>query len=172
MRAKPHLLILLIVGTSLGVAQAGDDGAPTIDVTDTWVHGEVVVRADRARVLSRISDPRNVIAWEGGGTTLTMQPDGSCQRLSLDVPSAVGRIRYVERRCATSDGFASSLVESEDFEVFEAQWTLTAEGERTRVRYSLHSRPSFPVPQALARRLTGRSIRRMLAAMREDVEGP
>lgn len=166
LRAAGGLAVALLLASA---AWAADPSDPEISIDGEWVWGTVLISAPRGEVVDALKTPHNVVRWEGSGTQVTTTPDGSCLRVALDVPSAIGRIRYTERRCPTAEGYRSTLLESEDFDYFEATWVLETSEGGCRARYGLRSKPSFPVPRALAQRLTGRSIRKMLAGMRDEL---
>jgi hypothetical protein len=164
----PHLATLLLLTATPGRA-AEPPPDPQVEAKDGWVWATVHIPVARDLIFAALADPRNVIRWEGSKTQVTIVPDGACARVDLDVPSAIGLIRYAERRCPTADGYRATLIESEDFEVFEDAWVLVPDEGGTLVRYGLRSKTSFLVPQSLANRLTGKSLRKMLRGMREEL---
>lgn len=141
-----------------------------VTIVDGWVKGSIVVQADKARVLELLADPQAIARLDGRGSKITVRADGTCAQVESEVPSVMGLVKYTERRCPSDSGFHSWLVASEQFGAYEAIWRVEPVAGGIQVAYDLHTRPSIEVPDGLVDRVTRRAVRKLLGAIKDEVE--
>lgn len=137
-------------------------GAPTAAILPSQaVEGSVTVAMAPAEVLSKLADPTWVRSIDGGGTTVSVRSrDGSCVIADYSSPSVVMTVRYTIRQCPTGKGYKATLVSSDDFDSYESEWSVTADGAGSLLTYRVQIDPSMPMPSSL---VTG--------TMRKEVQG-
>jgi len=153
-----RLFVLLSMFPALALA------AP-LDVqvtTDGWVEGETEVAVSPEVALRFLSDPRNVVAAEGRGTTMTVNPNGRCAQVLAVVPTPLGDMTYESRRCALNDGYRATLVRSEDFLAYEQEWTIVETPTGVRLRCAVKHQLSIPLPASFREAFTRRAVQRLL----------
>jgi len=143
---------------------------PKVSDSGGWVRGSVEIEADKARVLEFLRDPHNISRVEGRGTKIEVRASSGCDNISAEIPTIVGAMRYVSRRCPIDGGFQDWLVSSEDFAAYEAIWNVEATANGVELRYQVRTEPTLPVPSELVVRQSKRAVRKLLRALREHLE--
>ncbi len=115
--------------------------------------------ADAARAIKLSPDVKsaNVVSRESGGCVLV---DVSTSGLS-------SALRYRTRRCPKADGYEEKMVESEDFSMNEARWTVTPSGEGSRVNFRVEAHPRMLVPEWMVEKAAQLSARAMVKRLAE-----
>jgi hypothetical protein len=142
-------------------AVAGD---PTVSTdADGTVRGEVVLAMSPSEAMTALSDPElarsinpDVVALQRLATS------GACTDLDIATRGMWRPLKMKARRCQTSNGFRETLLESDDFAVQEAIWTVSEHPEGALLEYTLKSEPNLPVPRALIQDNMRRSVKEML----------
>lgn len=147
---------------------------PQIEIEGEWVYASIEISAPTARILELIRDPYAVAEVGGRGVVVveSIPTANGCTELELLVPSALTRVRYREESCLTPAGRRSRLVQSRELKRYESTWEVIEQGEGrpALVRYNVRTAPTFPAPKALVARITARSVRYMLTAIKARLE--
>lgn len=144
---------------------------PEVEVGDGWVRGSIEIDAPKATLLDFLRDPHNIARVEGRGAEMEVRPASDCSSIHASIPTIVGTLHYIARRCPEDGGFHSWLVSSDDFTAYEAIWRVeTTDEGRSLLRYQVLSKMTLPVPRALHARQTKRAVRSLLRAVRDRFE--
>jgi len=166
-RSVSRLLLLLVL---LLPTAAFADG-PNVEVGDGWVRGSIEIDAPKDKLLEFLRDPHNIARVEGRGSEIEVRPEAGCDQVHASIPTVIGTLRYIARRCPEDGGFHSWLVSSDDFERYEAIWRVEeTEDGGSLLRYKVASKTNLPVPEALHRRQTKRAVKSLLRAVRDQFE--
>lgn len=121
-----------------------------------------------ADVRARLADPTWVSTIDAGSTTVTVRERaGDCLIADFTSPSTLMTVRYTVRQCPTANGYKSTLVSSDDFASYEAEWSVAAEGTGSLLTYRLRLTPSLPIPASF---LSG-TLRRDILSLMEQFAG-
>jgi hypothetical protein len=164
---------LLIPATGATAKGRSDRSEVTVQIREGHVIATTFIATSLPSVRALLGNPSRVAEIEGRGSEVTSRQKGLCIESNVTAPSGVGKIRYTSLSCPTSDGFRGSLVSSKQIRQMEARWTLRQAGEWVEVSYDLYVVPRIKVPQRLVALLSKRGVRRLLEAVRNELEqGP
>jgi coenzyme Q-binding protein COQ10 len=142
------------------------------------VSQEVVIDATIDRFFDIVIDYPRYPEFVPGIKACRVLEVGGEKHVEYDLDLGLRRIRYVLRHQEERPRRVSwSLVSGEILKVSNGSWELTAEGERTRARYSVDIQISRPplVPQALLDKMSDQMTRvqlpRTLEAFKARAEG-
>ncbi len=142
------------------------------------VSKEVLVQAKVEQLFDIIVDYAKYPEFVPGIKACQAREVGGETHVEYDLDLGLRRIRYVLRHEEDRPRKVSwSLVSGEVLKVSNGSWELTAEGDRTRARYSVDIQIAKPplVPQALLDRMSDQLTRvqlpRTLEAFRARAEG-
>ncbi len=106
-----------------------------VDSTGTW--GTTTIATDPHTLMSLLTDPNELTEVIRVGRVLATTPDGVCTKDTMWMAQGAGSSVFTVRTCPTTAGQHSSLVESSDLVMYEADWKLTPVADGTEVTYSL-----------------------------------
>lgn len=141
-------------------------GGPSVSVdASNTVIGTVSVSLSPDDVRGRLADPGWVATVDGGKTTVTVAGhDGACLLVDYVSPSSLVTVRYRVRQCPTAGGYRSTLVESDDFSAYEAEWIVSAEGTGSTLQYRLRLAPKVPLPASVMAAIVRGGVEDMMGA--------
>jgi hypothetical protein len=145
-----HALFLICV-LSPAVASADDDATVTVD--------------DEGRVVARIHVPASTeevraVLGDTDGQLAALSPDtlsvqttqvGPCEMVDRKTRGVWRPFAFRAKRCPTDRGWQETLVASDDFTKYEAEWELEATDHGTEVVYKIQTEINAPVPSSLVR---------------------
>lgn len=91
--------------------------------------------------------------------------DGVCDRVKTTNKGLVTDVVYIVERCYPDEGVVETLIESEDFETYEARYTLSEVEGGTLVVYTVTVGIDMPVPDWTVRLGVERSTAATLEAL-------
>lgn len=147
--------------------------APVVEVGDDHaVHGELRVPLAPAAVRAKLADPAWVAKVDASGTTVTVvERRGDCVVTDNVSPNVVKTVRYRVEQCPTASGFATTLVESNAFDAYSVRWTLTPDGDGTRIAYDLACDTTLLVPQFVIDQQTRKGVLNLLTRLQAELGG-
>jgi hypothetical protein len=112
----------------------------------------VTVQATPERVRTILADTAGALK-ELSPNTLSVEvtPDGPCERVNRQTRGIFQPLTLRSKRCPTADGWEETLMESDDFEHYEALWRVRSTESGTEVTYRIATVLTAPVPQLLVR---------------------
>ena len=176
-------LLMLAAGSARAtdVTPAGDDPATAAervnrDASGFQVEGRRVVRAPLPIVWEVLTD------YEGiPGFVSSMRESritGRGERHLVVEQAAVGRLFMFSRRMHVTlfvEEIPPTTIRFEDvvgndFEDYRGEWRIEPRGDAVEIVYRLAARPSFSVPDFIARRLFRRMARDLLDQVKTEIE--
>ena len=147
----------------LGTALAGGSSPAVVKVDDSGrVRATAWVPMAATDLHTRLADPVWQLQFDRSGTALVgRKADGACELLDYKTSGWLGA-DWTVRQCPTSTGFEQTLAESSFFSRYEAQWTLTPEGNGVRAEYVIDVGLPKMVPSGWARDKMASSVGGML----------
>ncbi|TNE84108.1 MAG: hypothetical protein EP330_30810 [Deltaproteobacteria bacterium] len=137
---------------------------------DGTVKGSVVLNVSPAEAMAALENPElartinpDVVALQQLATT------GDCTDLDISTRGMWRPLKMKARRCKTATGFHETLLESDDFTVQEATWTVSEHPDGALLEYTLKSEPNLPVPRSLVQDNMRRSVKEMLGRFVRNV---
>lgn len=159
-------LLVLALPVSARVAAT----SPDIRVeSDGSVVGRMVLDAEVDAVLAALADPVTVAEWSPSVRDARRVATGACDTIEVTMEGWVFPMRVTAERCPTAAGFATTMVESDVFREWGAEWSVRAVAGGTEVRYRLYSDIVLPVTDTFVQGKTAASMRVELAALAEAV---
>ena len=148
----------------LGLTAAA--GPPVLTTSGDALTGVVEIDASPQVIKGVLADPTSLPRISGDGTEVTiLSQDGACQVLQSVSPSAFITVRYKTRRCPTSTGFQSTLIESNAFSSYDTSWVVEPSGSGSRVTYRIELVSTLWVPRGVVRRGVRNGIESFLSNM-------
>jgi hypothetical protein len=138
--------------------------APTVTVADDGaVTGVVDLAIPPAELRARLADPTWLPTISKDGTRVTVAGrDGDCLLVDSVSPSAIMTVSYRVRTCPTPTGYASTLVESQQFSSYATSWQFKPSAAGTQATYHIRVATSTWIPDAVVRRGVRSGIEQML----------
>lgn len=84
--------------------------------------------------------------------SVEVRPDGTCEHVQRHTRGILQPLVFDSKRCPTDEGWEETLLQSEDFEHYEAMWAVRITDSGTEVTYRIGTVLTAPVPQVLVRR--------------------
>ena len=142
-------------------------------LADHRVQGSIDLRVPADTVRALIADPRTIARIDNSGTTVTLKgrTEGGCQLVHSAVSHPIASVDYLSRVCPISDGWQSSLVESEGMAAFESVWRVQESGAQTKLTYELRAIPNLPIPQFVVNSQSRSAVQSLLEKLRDHLEG-
>ena len=116
---------------------------------------EVVIEATPEEILDVIADVETMPEWSSQQQSVEIVEggdDGRPRRVKMKVKSAGISDEQVVDYTWTDDGASWSLVSAGQLKSQDAKYTLTPEGDKTRVKFELSIDPSVPIPGFILKR--------------------
>lgn len=157
----------------LGVAPASaDDGEPEVVITaDGTIEGTVVVGAPPDVVRSYLADIAMTRKLAKDVVKVDVVKDGGCELVTTYASSFI-EVTYLARRCPTETGWIETLLSSEQFSDYYAEWFVTPVRSGIELRFRLRTDLDLPVPVRIVRGTLKRSVKGTLNAIQGDLGGP
>ena len=156
MSARGALVGCLIAPFVLRTARA-EPTTPVVD-PDGFVRVSTDLPFAPQKVDAVLTDSATTMTMGKDVIDVQVQVDGSCEMLAVRTRGFTQPMTYTARRCRTAAGWASTLVQSEDFSSHDVEWATTPIEEGTRVTMRVRVKPHLPVPQLLIRSVVGNAI--------------
>jgi ribosome-associated toxin RatA of RatAB toxin-antitoxin module len=116
---------------------------------------EVVIEASPEEILGVIADVETSPDWtpqQQSVEILERDEDGKPRRVKMKVKTAGISDEQVVEYTWTDDGASWTLVSAGQLKSQEAKYTLTPEGDKTKVRFEITVDPSVPLPGFILKR--------------------
>lgn len=116
---------------------------------------EVVIDATPEEILDVIADVETMPEWSSQQQSVEIVEggdDGRPRRVKMKVKSAGISDEQVVDYTWTDDGASWTLVSAGQLKSQDAKYTLTPEGDKTRVKFELSIDPSVPIPGFILKR--------------------
>lgn len=116
---------------------------------------EVVIEATPEEILDVIADVETMPEWSSQQQSVEIVEggdDGRPRRVKMKVKSAGISDEQVVDYTWTDDGASWTLVSAGQLKSQDAKYTLTPEGDKTRVKFELSIDPSMPIPGFILKR--------------------
>lgn len=116
---------------------------------------EVVVEASPEEILAVIADVEAVPDWSPqyqSAQILDTHDDGKPRRVKIKIKAAGLTDEQVIEYSWTADSASWTLVSAGQLKAQDAKYTLTPQGEATKVRFDMAVDPSVPIPGFLLKR--------------------
>ena len=133
---------------------------------------EVVIEATPQEILDVIADVENAPTWSPqyqSAQILDTHADGRPKRVKMKVKAA-GLTDEMEVEYTFTDTSAGwTLITSGQLKSQEATYTLTPQGDKTKVRFDLKVDPSVPIPGFLLKRTLKGAMETATDGLRKQV---
>ena len=116
---------------------------------------EVVIEATPEEILDVIADVETMPEWSSQQQSVEILEggdDGRPRRVKMKVKAAGISDEQVVDYTWTDDGASWTLVSAGQLKSQDAKYTLTPEGDKTRVKFELSIDPSVPIPGFIMKR--------------------
>jgi ribosome-associated toxin RatA of RatAB toxin-antitoxin module len=134
---------------------------------------EVVIEATPAEIVDVIADIESGPQWQGAqqsAEVLETNDDGRPRQVKTKVKSAgITDELVVEYHTWSDDVVSWSLVSSKQLKTQEGRYTLTPQGDKTKVRFDLTIDPSVPIPGFILKRALKGAISDATDGLRKQV---
>lgn len=155
-----------------GIAPAGAEGAtPAVRPMAEGFCASVVVDSTPEQVRAALADPADMALRPPDMISVEATPRAGCHEIEGRTRGLLRPLAYRSLRCPTPTGFLETLVASEDFERYEAEWRIEAVEGGTRVSFRIDVLPDLPVPRALVSENVKRSAVAVVTALRDRLAG-
>lgn len=131
-------------------ASAGEKPSFTVQ-SDGSIVGRMVIDAPAPEVRQAIAvvvnDPRaytNVL-------DVRQTPEGDCRRIDRTTRGVFEPLTMHTRWCPTPKGWREYLVQSDDYNAYDVEWTVEARGTQSEVAVRVRSDVNLMVPSSLVR---------------------
>jgi ribosome-associated toxin RatA of RatAB toxin-antitoxin module len=133
---------------------------------------EVVIEASPEEILAVIADVRSAPTWSPqyqSAEVLETYGDGRPKRVKMKIKAA-GLTDEQEVEYSWTENTAGwTLIKAGQLKSQEATYTLTPQGEKTRVRFDLTIDPSVPIPGFLLKRTIKGAMETATDGLRKQV---
>lgn len=116
---------------------------------------EVVIEASPEEILDVIADVENTPTWSPQyqrSQILDTDDSGRPRRVKMTIKAAGLTDEQVIEYTWTADSVSWTLVSAGQLKAQDAKYTLTPQGEATKVRFDMEVDPSVPIPGFLLKR--------------------
>lgn len=171
-RLRRAALIVALAVTAGSATPVSADATPKIwtRITDD---GEVIavvrIPAPLASVRQALTSAERAHLYAPTTLAAKATADGACERVDLQVKGLFTPFTAKTRRCPTADGWLESLVHSDDFSDYLAEWKLQSLGDATTVHYRVRTIINVSVPHSLitsrTRKVLQTTLERLIAAV-------
>ena len=125
---------------------------PSMAISETR---EVVIEASPEEILDVIADVETMPEWSSQQQSVEILEggeDGRPRRVKMNIKSAGISDEQVVDYTWTDDSASWTLVSAGQLRSQDAKYTLTPEGDKTRVKFELTINPSVPLPGFILKR--------------------
>ncbi|MFN8071950.1 MAG: SRPBCC family protein [Mycobacterium sp.] len=133
---------------------------------------EVVIEATPEEILDVIADVRSAPTWSPqyqSAEILDTHDDGRPKRVKMKIKAA-GLTDEQEVEYSWTDTSASwTLIKAGQLKAQDASYTLTPQGDKTKVRFDLKVDPSVPIPGFLLKRTIKGAMETATDGLRKQV---
>jgi ribosome-associated toxin RatA of RatAB toxin-antitoxin module len=133
---------------------------------------EVVIEASPEEILGVIADVETSPDWtpqQQSVEILERGADGKPRRVKMKVKTAGISDEQVVEYTWTDDGASWTLVSAGQLKSQEAKYTLTPEGDKTKVKFELTIDPSVPLPGFILKRAIKGAMETATDGLRKQV---
>jgi ribosome-associated toxin RatA of RatAB toxin-antitoxin module len=133
---------------------------------------EVVIEATAEEILDVIADVEATPTWSPQyqkAVILSRHPDGRPDQVEMTVKAAGLTDVMVIEYTWTDDGVSWTLVKSGQLKAQDAGYTLTPDGEKTKVRFDMKIDLSIPMPGFLLKRTLKGGMKTATDGLRKQV---
>jgi ribosome-associated toxin RatA of RatAB toxin-antitoxin module len=133
---------------------------------------EVVIEATPTEILGVIADVETSPDWtpqQQSVEILERDEDGKPRRVKMKVKTAGISDEQVVEYTWTDDGASWTLVSAGQLKSQEAKYTLTPEGDKTKVKFDLTIDPSVPLPGFIVKRAIKGAMETATDGLRKQV---
>ncbi len=133
---------------------------------------EVVIEASPEEILDVIADVEAVPTWSPqyqSAEILDTHDDGRPRRVKIKVKAAGLTDEQVIEYRWTADSAGWTLVSAGQLKAQDAKYTLTAQGDKTKVRFDMNVDPSVPIPGFLLKRTLKGGMETATEGLRKQV---
>ncbi|HEU0190293.1 MAG TPA: SRPBCC family protein [Mycobacterium sp.] len=116
---------------------------------------EVVIEASPEEILGVIADIENTPAWSPqykNAEILDTHDDGRPRRARMRITAAGLTDEQVIEYTWAADSVSWTLISAGQLKAQDAKYTLTPQGDKTKVRFDIEVDPSIPIPGFLLKR--------------------
>ena len=146
-------MVAILIGWVLVGPVSAATSEPVVHVDDAGrVVAMVIVDASPEQVRVILADTAGSLKDLSPNTlSVEVTSDGPCERVDRQTRGIFQPLTFQAKRCPTADGWEETLVESDDFEHYEALWSVRTTDAGTEVIYRIATELTAPVPQVLVR---------------------
>ena len=133
---------------------------------------EVVIEATPEEILDVIADVRNAPTWSPqyqSAEVLDTYEDGRPRRVKMKVKAAGVTDEMEVEYSFTQNSGGWTLINSGQLKAQEGHYTLTPQGESTKVRFDLKVDPSIPIPGFILKRTLKGAMETATDGLRKQV---
>lgn len=157
--------------SGLALASAGAADPVVSRPGPTEVVGHVDVAADPAAVFALVAVPEAVAAVAGPNTTASSVADGDCLLVTTRTTHALGAATYRSRSCPDGRWSVRQELVDGDLKEFSSRWWVELlPGGGARLHYRIQTVSTLPLPQFVVDRSAARSVKDLLARLRDHLE--
>lgn len=162
---------LAALGISLLGLPAAAEDKPHLEVTDD---GRIVARMllDAPERLVRDTIPSLQDATLSSSVLeLRVTSEGTCRQIARKTRGLWSPLEMTTRMCPTPEGWREWLVDSEDYDAYTVEWTVTPREGRTFVELAVRSDVNLAVPEVMMRRAKMNGVEETFLALIEKLLG-
>jgi hypothetical protein len=159
---RPLLLILLL---SLAASSAVAAEPDFVWEDNGTLRATVVFEAPLAAVKKLLADPVKAMSLSPDVKKVTATAKGACHEVHVTTTGITDSFQYHALRCPTEAGVKDELISSEDYEVQNSEWVLTAVDGGTRGVLRTRTKLTAWVPERFVKSGVKKGISKMIAAM-------
>jgi ribosome-associated toxin RatA of RatAB toxin-antitoxin module len=133
---------------------------------------EVVIEASPEEILDVIADVEAAPEWSSqhqGAEVLDTDENGRPGRVKLKLKTMGITDEQVVQYSWSDNGAGWTLVSSSQLKAQEAKYTLTPDGDKTRVRFEITVDPSVPIPGFVLKRAMKGGVESATDGLRKQV---
>ena len=133
---------------------------------------EVVIEATPEEILDVIADVKNAPTWSPqyqSAEVLDTYEDGRPRRVKMKVKAAGVTDEMEVEYSFTENSGGWTLIKSIQLKAQEGRYTLTPQGETTKVRFDLKVDPSIPIPGFILKRTLKGAMETATDGLRKQV---
>lgn len=133
---------------------------------------EVVIEASPAEILDVIADVESAPDWSSqhqGAEVLDRDADGRPGRVRLKLKTMGISDEQVVQYSWTDNSASWTLLESSQLKTQSASYTLTADGDKTKVRFEITVDPAVPIPGFVLKRAMKGGLEAATDGLRKQV---